>query len=295
MDSYDKSGAGQDVITGVLCGSAVEEYARARYLALGSIFETRGENARFIRLMLEEEGHAATIAGLSDRAETLLEKLVAGQIAHITRLAEFHAHETIEEIRQVFAYLLADHLTHHWLLAHKLSQKEGLSPLAQSSFRERQGRPLEAQRFDPHNVLKTPCDRGLTPPVSKVRVRLALAQETVIRKSYLTAIAFSKDRHLHQLCREAASVDDLHIAMLASMIDRSEGRLEEALLIELTEIAAFDRASAAIPPGPLRDVFVRLRAEDNEHFEALSASYRGQGRARPGLDLAPAPYSKAGR
>lgn len=273
-DSYDKSSAGQDVISGVLLGSAVEEYARGRYSALGSFIGAPEESARFLRLLIEEERHTATVAGLSDREETMLEKLVAGQIAYITRLAEFHVYETVEEIRQAFAYLLADHLTHHWLLGHKLSQKEGLSPLAQSPFRERQGRSLDAQRLEPANVLKTPYNRQLTPPVSKVRVRLALAQEKAIRKGHLTAVALSKDRHLHLLCRAAASADDLHIAMLASMIDRSETRLEEALLVELSEIAALDMAATAMRPGPLRDVFVGLRDEDSGHFAALSEFYR---------------------
>lgn len=276
MNSYDKSVAGQDAISGVLCALAVEEYARACYSVPGPIFAAPEESARFIKLLIEEEVHAVTVAGLSDRAETILEKLVAGQIAYITRLAEFYAHETVKEIKQAFAYLLADHLTHHWSLAHKLAQKEGLSPLAQSPFREQQGRPLDAQHLEPANVLKTPYDRHLAPSASKVRVRLAIAHEAAIRQKYIDAITFSEDRHLHLLCREEATVDDLHIAMLTSMIDRSEGRLEEALLIELSEIAAFDRVSTAMKPGALRDVLIELRDADRGHFDAISELYRKQ-------------------
>ncbi|MDP1809345.1 MAG: hypothetical protein Q8L35_07420 [Actinomycetota bacterium] len=267
-EPYDKSTVDLNTVANVIYVAAGQEYLWETF-GLSVRAPERALRAKFVDLALEEQRQGDVISCLYDRDETALEKIVAMQSAYITRLAEFYLTERDNDIKTAFEYILGDHSAHFSRLARKLSQKEGLSPLARTDFDERGGRPIDLQFVRIKDCFKRPYDREETDPATKVRVRLALAQELAQRRAYKELATVSGDNHLIILDQQACIIDNLHIAMVQSLIDAGETVLESAYLAELSQVVNLERAVKTTPPGNIRDVFVRFLEEERRHLAAI--------------------------
>lgn len=268
-EPYDKSTVDLTTVANVINVAAGQEYLWETYFGLAARAPDRALRAKFVERAIEEQYQSDVISCLYDRDETALEKMVAKQSAYIARLAEFYRAEPDVEIKTAFEYILGDHTTHFGRLASKLSQKEGLSPLAQADFEERGGRPIDLQFIEINDCLKRPYDRETIGPATKVRVRLVLAQEMAQRRAYQELAAVSGDNHLIVLDQQASIVDNLHIAMVQSLIDPGETILESAYLTELSQVVNLERAVETTPAGTIRDAFSSLLEADRRHLAAI--------------------------
>jgi hypothetical protein len=250
--------------------SAVTEYQWENYYRLVDWASEPRQADSFRRLGLEEQVHENALGCLNDRLESFLERRVAWQNAHLVRLAELAAGEPDDGVKVVYKYLLMDHLSHRRILANKLSHTEGLSPLAQPEFTPLEGRPIDDQFIEMADAVKTPYDRRTASPLTKIGVRLVLAQELALRDGYRSVMPYNMDGHLQRIYQRLALVDQRHIAMVHSLLSPGETPLEFAYLGEAAQIAAFRRALKVEAPPTVRQVFAQMLSDHQRHAETIS-------------------------
>jgi rubrerythrin len=269
LDPYDKSVVDLHTVAAVIRVALMQEYMWQTYYRLIAAGWPPDTEKVFMRLGEDEQRHQDSMTCLSDRTETSLEKTVAMQAAYIARLAEFSVNEPDGDIRTSFEYILADHLTHHRQFSHKLTQKEGLSPMARALFTGRPGREIDEQFIEIEAAPKPHYNRKSAAPLTKAQVRLALASELAQREAYRAMAALSSDKHLVIFYQQASIVDNRHIAILRSLIDPTETRLESAYLAELAEVVDLENAVALVPAGRINDVLRGLLDEDRLHLQVV--------------------------
>lgn len=268
--SYDRAYVDMKTVVDVMCLKAIENFQWNNYINSAQRSKELGYKQMFLRISLEEGQHESVVISLTDRHETVLEKVVAGQISHIVRLAQFISGEPQEAIRSVYEHILLDHLDQHLQFTNKLARKEGLSPMARANFSSSGGRDFSKQLISIKEALKNPYDKKTASPLTKIQIRLALAQERYIFQKHIADIELCDDGHLNLIYRQATLVDNLHIAMLQSLIDPSESELESIYLWELAEVASSQQASnkaAVIVEKPLANILI----EDRRHLDMLSS------------------------
>ncbi|HEB12999.1 MAG TPA: hypothetical protein ENI11_04935 [Actinobacteria bacterium] len=266
--SYDRAYVDMKTVVDIICSKAIESFQWINYVKSAEITQVLDFRNMFSKLSLEEGQHESVVISLTDTRETVLEKVVAGQISHIVRLAQFISGEPQEAVRHAYEYILLDHLNHHRQFTNKLARKEGLSPMARADFVSSGGRDFAKQLIGFKEALKTPYDMTTASPLTKVQIRLALAQELHICHKHIGDIEFCDDGHLISIYRQAALVDNLHVAMLQSLIDPRESELESMYLWELAEVASFEQAlsgSSTSVEKPLAGILV----EDRGHLDML--------------------------
>lgn len=219
-----------------------------------------------------EEEHRSRIESLIDPTTSPLERVVVCEFLAVDHYSTFAQVEPSPEVREVFDYLLLDHVTHLRMFAGKLRETEGTDPqkLFYTHVPPREGRPLGSQYVHTRDLFKTHYDKGVVDPITKVHVLSMLSCEADLHVNLHAFPTFMQsDGSFKQLFAETRTIEGEHIAMLLSLIDPTQSIIETAIACEYMEVVNYRKNLEVERDTEVREVYQHNLIQDENMLASL--------------------------
>jgi hypothetical protein len=144
-------------------------------------------------------------------------------------------------LAQVYRFGLLEDFDHMYRFSALLDRLEGkdANNILQSYTDVIPGRPTVVEHRAPLHDLRSPYDRALAAPLTKLNALLIMAAENQTHDYYMTIGPMFADPIARMLYAEIASIEEQHTTQYESIIDPSESWLEKWLAHEAMEVWAY--------------------------------------------------------
>lgn len=197
--------------------------------------ELRAELARSRRV----EQHQQTMVNwLLPPDQSPLETTIGFEQVAIEVTAAVAMQEPDPYLAQVYRFGLLEDFDHMYRFSALMDRVEGrdANNIVQSYSDIMPGRPTSQEHRHPLDDVRTPYDRAMAEPITKLNALTIMSGEFQTHDYYMTIGPMFTDPVARQLYAEIASIEEQHVTQYGSIIDPDETWLEKWMLMEATEI-----------------------------------------------------------
>jgi hypothetical protein len=173
-----------------------------------------------------------------------------------------------------------DHLHRYAALLDRVEGKDA-NNILQSYTDIQPGRPTVDEHRAPEDDLRTPYDRVLAAPLTKLHAILIMSGEFQTRDYYATIGPLFADPVARQLYAEIASIEEQHVTQYESVIDPEETWLEKWLLHEAAEAYGYYSCVQQESNPRLRAIWERMLDYELGHVRFAADLFKDVGRRDP--------------
>ncbi len=251
--------------------------------AQSAVDQDRALGLPLARVQRSEQHERTLVTSLWPPAITALE----GAAAVARTCVELDAARALREddpyVAQALRFAMLEHVDQLYrldALGHRLLGR-GLDPRGLGETEVQPGRPAWRAHRDPADDLRTPCERHVTLPMTRVALVLAEALCTLARDGLTSAVAAVDDPGSRRLFAELASLEDQHVAQFVSLHERGAPLIERWLVLESAEAFAYHGAAHHEPTSGLADVWERLLAHELGQLHLVASLYEAEHHREP--------------
>lgn len=170
-----------------------------------------------------------------DPAESVLNKAIAGEAALIWNYSHFAQTDLSSDVKQMFEYILFDHVDHlhHLVQAAQRLEKLEVQKLIGNQIPVRDGRSLEQQKITATDTLKGPLANHID-PLTWAHLTAMKSLEMAGKDRYFQVLENYSDSTLRQTCVAFSEIEEQHIDMLLSLENPGQSNLEALVVGQFT-------------------------------------------------------------
>jgi hypothetical protein len=230
-----------------------------------------------------EQHQACTVNWLLAPDHSPLETTIGYEQTAIEVTAAVAQQEPDPYLAQVYRFGLLedfDHLYRYSALLDRLEGKDA-NNILQSYTDILPGRPTIEHHRAPEDDLRNPYDRGNASMLTKLHALTILAGEAQTHNYYMNIGPTFSDPVARQLYAEIASVEEQHVTQYESMLDPSEGWLEQWLLHEAAECYNYYSCVEQETNHHVKAIWERFLDYELGHFQLACAAFKQYERRDP--------------
>jgi hypothetical protein len=190
--------------------------------------------SRVRRLELHQQTLVSSLLGAD---HSPLETTIAHEQAAIEVTATVAQREPDPALARIYRFAMLEDLDHLYRFSALLDRVEAKDSnnILQSYTDILPGRPTQIAHRAPENDVRSPYDRSLADPATKMHALMVLAGKARIHDYFSHIGPLFADPVARQVYAEISSVEEQHLTQYESIIDSSETWMEKWLLHEATE------------------------------------------------------------
>ncbi|WP_394823198.1 hypothetical protein [Pendulispora albinea] len=189
-----------------------------------------------------------------------LETTIAYEQVAIEVTASVAQHEPDPYLAQVYRFGLLEDFDHLYRFAALLDRLEGkdANNILQCYTDVRPGRPTAVEHRAPEDDLRTPYDRKVAAPLSKIHALTLTGGEFQTEDYYMNIGPLFADPLARQLYAEISSIEEQHVTQYGSMLDPHETPLERWLMMQVTEVYNYYSCAQSESNPRIKEIWTRF-------------------------------------
>ncbi|GEM_PF-1619790 len=300
LSSVSKDRADPMEMVKLSSGYAVEQFQWLSYHKALGMIEDKDLQKLCTRIGFQEEEHLSRLGSVVDPNMTPMESALALQMTAIQAFSEAGQLETNDICKSTYDYILLDHLTQMKLLSDSASRmgaeggvisrimesfgagaapKMGARPeeITKGAIQIREGRPIEKQFIPTDDIIKQSLSKDTVPVESFVNVHTVLANDVQLRDEYHLFRRMMPSEDSRRLLNIVTAIENIHVAMLESLMDPKTSPLEYLMINELMEIKTHRQGIQFAKSDSARSAHEYALREDEQHLNWLRDAYSSYG------------------
>jgi hypothetical protein len=186
-------------------------------------------------------------------------------------------------LAQMYRFGLLEDFDHLYRYSALMDRVEGrdANNILQSYTDILPGRPTSEEHRAPDDDLRTPYDRKVADPISKMNALTILSGEWQTRDYYMNIGPTFTDPVARQLYAEIASIEEQHVTHYGSLVDPSETWLEKWLLHEANEAYNYYSCMEAETNPRIKGIWERFLEYELGHVQIVAELFKKHERRDP--------------
>ncbi|MFI3300554.1 MAG: hypothetical protein R3Y28_03950 [Candidatus Gastranaerophilales bacterium] len=268
----------------------IDCYSRTRQILMNGIeIEAWGYKHAFSRLFPDKEAcdlvslirkiedqQQTTVNFMSPEDQTVLETTLAYEQVAVDLTAWLALNEPDDYVKETFDFGLIEDFDHLYRYSQWCYMMHGIKPndVVQSQTDIFLGRPTQYHHNQNDVRIRKPYDKDTTLPQTKINIMTLIAAEQQTHNYYAEHGMEYGNNILRETYAEIKDVEEEHVTMYESLIDRSETMLEKLLLHEYCEVCNYYTCYKDEPNEKMKHIWELFLSYELEHLHLVADLFK---------------------